>query len=101
MYARDPRTSECFLRRLPVHTEENKGPLEYDRLLCNPGDMIGDSASFPGVLFWHWKLGSGGERKGPVTLPNDISLIKFPEITLGCWEAEIKLLDTRNFGGPR
>ena len=46
---------------------------------------------------WHWKLGCGGEKKGPATLPNDIYLLKFVEITPGCWEVEIKLLDTRNF----
>ena len=67
---RNPRTSECFLRRLPVHTEENKGPLEYDHLRCNPGDMIGDSAPFRGVLFWHHadrvalEIGEWGREKG-------------------------------------
>ena len=62
-----------------------------------------DSAPFRGVLFWHHadrvalEIGEWGQEKGPATLPNDISLLKFVEITPGCWEAEIKLLDTRNF----
>ena len=60
-----------------------------------------DSAPFRGVLFWNHvdrvTLEIGGKKKGPTTLPNDISLLKFAEITSGCWQAEIKLLDTQNF----
>ena len=49
---------------------------------------------------WHWRSLRGDERKGPATLPFWISLDKLEETTSGCWEAEIKLRETRAFWGP-
>lgn len=85
-----PRSAKFVQQRPPVHTEESRGLSECDRLYRHPGGKIGETVRHSEECFMgttpmgrHWKSGSGGERKGPASLPNCICLLRFAEITSG------------------